>query len=232
MRAVVFDLFGTLTDPAVEVTRRHVVAPTATAMGVNPDRFWTELRTTWGDRITGRPGGTAATLAWLARRCSAAPTAEQLDRALTVHLEGARELRAPRPSALPVLNTLRERGYRLGLISDCTSELAEEWDSTPFASLFNAVVLSWNTGLSKPDPRLYAAVTDQLAVPVYECWYVGDGGGRELQGARQAGMTPVLVTNAAVPAAAQHRIHADDYLPPHQIDDLPQLLDLVESASA
>ena len=52
MRAVVFDLFGTLTDPAVEVTRRHVVARTAAALGVNADRFLAELRTT---RATASP---------------------------------------------------------------------------------------------------------------------------------------------------------------------------------
>lgn len=149
-----------------------------------------------------------------------------------MHRQGARELRAPRPSALPVLTALRQQGFSLGLISDCTSELAEDWDSTPYDGLFDAVVLSWNAGHSKPDQRLYAAVIHQLAVPADECWYVGDGGGRELQGAQTAGMTPVLVTNAAVPNAAQHRMHADDYLPPHQVDDLPQLLDLVDNTEA
>lgn len=221
-----------MTDPAVEVTRRQVVARTADALGIAADQFWTELRATWADRITGRPGGTADTLAWLARRCGTAPTTDQLAHAVAVHRQGARELRAPRPSALPVLTALRRRGFKLALISDCTSELAEDWDTTPYAGLFDAAVLSWNARHSKPDPRLYAATTHQLAVAANESWYVGDGGGRELQGAQTAGMTPVLVTNAAVPNAAQHRIHADDYLPPHQIDDLPQLLDLVGLAEA
>jgi len=59
------------------------------------------------------------------------------------------------------------------------------------------------------------------------CWYVGDGGGRELSGARDAGITPILVTNALVPQAAGHRADPDDYTPQHQIPDLPDLLGLV-----
>lgn len=84
MRAVVFDFFGTLTNPAVEVTRRQVVARTAAALSIDADRFWAELRATWAERITGHPGGTVDTLAWLARRCGVAPTSGQLDRAAAV----------------------------------------------------------------------------------------------------------------------------------------------------
>ena len=232
MRAAVFDLFGTLTDPAVEMTRREVVARTADALRLNADQYWTELRTSWADRITGRTGGTADTLAWLANRCGVHPTADQLDHALTVQLEGARALRAPRPTALPVLTALSGRGFKLGLISDCTSELAEEWETTPYSEFFQAVVLSFNAGHAKPDQRLYAAAADQLATNPEQCWYVGDGGGHEHRGARTAGMTPVLITNAAVPEAAQHRIAVDDYLPHHQIEDLPDLLNLVATPSS
>lgn len=231
MRAVVFDMFGTLTDPAVEVTRRQVVARTAVALSIDADRFWAELRATWAERITGHPGGTVDTLAWLAGRCGVAPTTGQLDRAVTVHREGARELRAPRSSALPVLTTLRQRGFKLGLISDCTSELAEEWKTTPYSPFFQAVVLSFNAGYSKPEQRLYAAAADQLGTSPEQCWYVGDGGGREHRGAHTAGMTPVLITNASVPDAAHHRISADDYIPHHQIEDLPDLLHLVTHPS-
>ena len=199
-------------------------------MSIDADRLWAELRATWAERITGHPGGTADTLAWPADRCGVEPTTGQLDRAVTVHREGARDLRAPRSSALPLLTALRQRGYELGLISDCTSELAEEWDRTPYAGLFDAAVPSWNADHSKLDQRLYVTVTDQLAVSAQECWYVGDGRGRELQGAHTAGMTPVLATNAAVPGAAQHRIHDDDYRPVHHVDDLPELLDLSRGA--
>lgn len=227
MRAVVFDLFGTLSDPTVEITRREVMAETARALGVGPDEFWVQLSASFPDRIVGRYGGTRQTLTFLAQQCGATPSQEQLERALLVHLAGARRLRAPRPGALEVLTELRRRGYRLAVLSDCSSEVAEGWLDSPYDQLVDAAVLSWQEGYRKPDPRLYATVTRRLAVPAEQCWYVGDGGGRELTGARAAHMTPVLVTNALVPAAAGHRADADDYIPALQVPDLLDLLNTV-----
>ncbi len=74
-------------------------------------------------------------------------------------------------------------------------------------------VFSWQEGYRKPDPRLYATVSRRLGVPAAESWYVGDGGSREHEGARRAGMRPVLVTNAAHPEAAGLRADPDPYRP-------------------
>lgn len=46
----------------------------------------------------------------------------------------------------------------------------------------------------KPDPRLYAAVSQRLGVTSSECLYVGNGDGDELAGALAAGMRAVLFT--------------------------------------
>ena len=230
MRAVVFDLFGTLSDPAAEVSRRDVVAGTAFALGVPEAVFWAELSASFADRIVGRHGGTRATLAFLAAACGATPTPAQFEHALQVHLAGAHRLRAPRPGALDVLAELRRRGFAIGVLSDCRSDVAEGWQDSPYDGLVDVAVLSWQEGRRKPDPQLYATVAGRLQVPPELCWYVGDGGGRELSGARNAGMTPVLVTNASVPAAAGHRADADDYLPPHQVPTPDGFLALVGMA--
>ncbi len=116
-------------------------------------------------------------------------------------------------------------------MSDCSSEVVEAWASTPYATRFDAVVMSWSEGLRKPDPRLYATAADRLGVAPSECWYVGDGGGRELSGAHAATMRPVLVTNARTPAAAGHRADPDDYPPECSIAELGELLALVGQAS-
>ncbi len=230
MRAVVLDLFGTLSDPAAEVTRRAVVADTAAALGVAEDVFWGHLRSSFRDRIVGRHGSTRQTLRFLAQACGATPTPAQFEHALQVHLDGARRLRAPRAGALEVLVKLRCRGFTLGVLSDCSSEVVEGWAASPYRELVDVAVLSWQEGRRKPDPQLFAAVASRLQVAAQSCWYVGDGGGRELSGARDAGMTAVLVTNALVPEAAGHRADPDDYMPRRQIADLPELPGLVGSA--
>ncbi|GIF06433.1 HAD family hydrolase [Actinoplanes siamensis] len=122
---------------------------------------------------------------------------------------------------------MRDRGYLVGLLSDCSSELCEAWPRTPYASLINAPVFSWREGFRKPDPRLYATVSARLGVSPAECWFVGDGGSREHDGARLAGMRPVLVTNAAYPEVRHLRTDPDSFEPADQISDLSELAALI-----
>lgn len=225
MKAVVFDFFGTLTDPGAEAHRRETFAATATALGVAPDRFWAAMSGSFPDRIVGRYGDTRATMLAIARQCGTEPDRGRLDAAVAAQRTGAERVRPPRPGALELLDRLRADGYRLGLISDCSSELCEAWPTTPYAARIDAAVFSWQEGYRKPDPRLYSTVADRLGVAQVECWFVGDGGSRELDGARRAGMRPVLVTNAGYPGADAYRTDPDAYRPDLAIDDLADLLE-------
>jgi putative hydrolase of the HAD superfamily len=68
-------------------------------------------------------------------------------------------------------------------------------------------------------------------VPASQCWFVGDGGSREHQGARSAGMRPVLVTNAGYPGATAFRDDPDPFLPDFVVDDLTEVPALVGAPS-
>jgi len=232
VRAIVFDFFGTLTDPRAEAGRRMAFEATAAALGVPPAAFWAAMGASYPERIVGRYGGTRSTLAAVARHCGVAPTDEQLDAAVAVQAAGAERVRPPRPGALELLDRLRADGFRIGLISDCSSELCEAWPATPYAPRIDVPVFSWREGCRKPDQRLYAAVAERLEVSTAECWYVGDGGSREHDGARQAGMRPVLVTNAAFPEAREWRTDPDAYRPDAVIDDLTELRALLDAAAS
>jgi putative hydrolase of the HAD superfamily len=229
VRAIIFDFFGTLTDPSAEARRRASFAATAAALGVPGDAFWLAMGASFPERIVGRYGDTRATLREIARRCGADPTEPELDAAVRAQLAGAELVRPPRPGVLDLLDRLRGDGFRLGLISDCSSELYESWAETPYAPRIDAAVFSWHKGCRKPDPRLYAAVSARLGVSPADCWYVGDGGSREHHGARRAGMRPVLVTNAAYPGAAALRTDPDSYRPELVVADLDELPALFHS---
>lgn len=227
VRAIVFDFFGTLTDPAAEMHRQASFAGTARALGIPLDRFWREMSDTFPDRVVGRYGGTRQTLLAIARRCGVEPGDACLDAAVTAQRAGAERVRPPRRGVLDLLDELRRRGLRLGLISDCSSELCEAWEQTPYAARIDAAVFSWQEGHRKPDPRLYATAADRLGVAADDCWFVGDGGSREHHGARQAGMRPVLVTNAGYPGVGDLRSDPDRYRPDLVIDELDELIDLI-----
>jgi putative hydrolase of the HAD superfamily len=223
MRAIIFDFFGTLTDPSAESERLATFAATADALGVPGDLFTTAMTESFPRRITGTYGGTRDTLLAMARACGVEPAGSRLEAAVTTHRAGAERVRRPRPEALRVLGEVRDLGYAVGLLSDCSSELCEAWAETPYADLVDVPVFSWREGCRKPDPRLYATVSDRLGVAPAECWFVGDGGSREHEGARRAGMRPVLVTNADYPGAGRLRTDPGSWTPDDRIPDLSAL---------
>jgi putative hydrolase of the HAD superfamily len=229
VRAIIFDFFGTLTDPGAEAERRDTFAATAAALGVPAAPFWEAMSGSFSERSTGVHGGTRETLLEMARRCGSEPSDRRLDAAVAAQHSGARRVRRPRPGVLRVLDDLRAAGFRLAVLSDCSSELCEGWADTAFAARVDAAVFSWQEGYRKPDLRLYATAAARLGVPASRCWFVGDGGSREHQGARAAGMRPVLVINAGYPGANAFRSDPDPFVPEHVVDDLADLPTLVEA---
>lgn len=54
-----------------------------------------------------------------------------------------------------------------------------------------ATSVSCVTGHQKPVAEAYLTATDALGVQPGDCWFVGDGGSRELSGAEALGMTAI-----------------------------------------
>ncbi|WP_328991845.1 HAD family hydrolase [Kribbella sp. NBC_01245] len=229
MKAVVFDFFGTLSDPSAESGREELYRATGQVLGVDPAKFWTEMSASFADRITGRLGDTNATLAEVAARCGGSPSPENLAEAVVLQLANAALVQRPHPKAYDVLSWVRARGLRTALVSDCSSELVELWPHHPLAPLLDEAVFSWEQGYRKPDARMFTTAVDRLGLSREDCWYVGDGGGREIYGSAQAGLTPILVTNAHYPGAAAFRDAPDNHLPTHHIPDLSALPDLMST---
>jgi putative hydrolase of the HAD superfamily len=201
-RAVVFDFFGTLTVHATAGQRRAGAHRVANALGVSPELFFDRLSCTFTERATGSCGDLAETLIWVAQGCGYLPSTEQVAAGCAerraVEVEYAMALR---PDAYKTLAGLRERGLRLGVITDCTHELPECWSTLPIAELIHSVLFSVEEGLRKPDPTLYQRMCDQLDVEAAGAWYVGDGGSNELTGAEAVGMHGVQLLTADALAA-------------------------------
>lgn len=92
---------------------------------------------------------------------------------------------------LPMLNTLKEKGVRIGLISNCFSEEAAVIKKSILYPFFDAVCLSFDEGVQKPDPAIFKSCIEKLGVSADECLYVGDGGSKELEAAQAIGMKAV-----------------------------------------
>ncbi|MEE3918843.1 hypothetical protein V2I01_11645 [Micromonospora sp. BRA006-A] len=119
-RPVVFDLFHTLVHGADD-ERDRVVGEMALMVGVDPAALVDAYHATWRDRLV--RWNAAETVRILAGRLGGSPTDEQVARAAAARLALAhRVLGRVSPATLDVLDALRERGHRLALISNATSE--------------------------------------------------------------------------------------------------------------
>ena len=95
------------------------------------------------------------------------------------------------PEIIPMLSGLKEAGCRIGLISNCFSEEAQVIRNSVLFPYFDAVCLSYELRIKKPDEAIYRACMEKLSVEPEECVYVGDGGSRELETAESLGMKAV-----------------------------------------
>ena len=98
------------------------------------------------------------------------------------------------PQILPMLRALKEKGMKIGLITNCFSEEAMLIRESQLFSFFDAPCLSWEEGIRKPDPAIYRICLEKLGISPENCLYAGDGGSRELETARELGMQAVQAT--------------------------------------
>jgi putative hydrolase of the HAD superfamily len=225
LAAVIFDFYGTLAPGRSGDEQARARADQAAALGVDPDRFDAELTATVHERFSGAGGDVAGSLAWIARRIGAEPAPEAVAAAARVRLAAERTFGEPRPEAVEVLQAVRERGLRIGLISDCSAELPTYFADLPIAPYVEATVFSFVTGQRKPAPANYRLCCAELDVAPAQCLYVGDGGSNELAGARDVGMRAVhLAIEAEQGGVVYGRHRAWDG---ETITALPQVLDLL-----
>ena len=92
---------------------------------------------------------------------------------------------------LPMLTKLNEQGIKIGLISNCFSEEAAVIRKSVLFPYFDAVYLSYEQGIKKPDPEIFIRCMKELNVTAEECIFIGDGGSQELQASGALGMKPL-----------------------------------------
>ena len=116
-------------------------------------------------------------------------------RAVDLRLQFVTQTLRPRSDALETIERLRDQGYKIGLLSNCSIEIPILWPVTAFAVLVDAAVFSSTERLKTPDPRIYRLACERLCVMPENCLYIADGENYELAAADKVGLHPVLIRN-------------------------------------
>lgn len=80
----------------------------------------------------------------------------------------------PYPESVGVLSRIHDRGVRIGVVSDFSFDLRPAIAEHGFAPFVDAVVISFEHGFQKPDPRMFTTALDLLEVSADETLMVGD----------------------------------------------------------
>jgi putative hydrolase of the HAD superfamily len=194
VRAVVFDLWQTLVPWPSEDTAR-LRESWADRLGVSLEQLdghW------YGDRETYRRRECGPLAPALAAMCEAFGSDLSVEELFADRLAVTRRALLPAPDVERTLLALRARGYPIGLVSNCTEEVAVAWPGSPLAPLVDHPIFSATAGTWKPDARIYELACEALSVEPSECLFVGDGANDELPGAAAVGMTAVLYAEDGV----------------------------------
>jgi len=193
-KAVIFDLFGTLVDCYKVIDYDDTLVKMATILNVPYGKF----RRVWDDtaleRNTGAFATTNTSIAAICNRMNVQVHDDVIERAANIRRDFVCRTLSPRHDTLNTLTQLKEKGIKIGLISNCSPDTPETWGKTAFVMLFDITVFSSSVGLKKPDPRIYQLALNRLQLNAEECVYVGDGDSNELTGAQEMGMHPVMIS--------------------------------------
>lgn len=128
------------------------------------------------------------------------------------------------PAARDVLEQLRHRGLRTGLLSNThwPRALHERWlDEAGLLELLDVRVYTSDLQHMKPHPETFLTLLDQLGVAPERAVFVGDRPRDDISGAQGVGMRAVLLTGRGV--------EPYDVMPDAEIGDLAGLPDLLMS---
>ncbi len=99
------------------------------------------------------------------------------------------------PALIALLTKLRDRGIRLGIVSNGTTrEQRDQLEQLGIIGFFDPILISQEVGIRKPEPGIFLIAAERWQLPASEILVVGDRGDWEVLGAQRAGMQSALTT--------------------------------------
>jgi HAD superfamily hydrolase (TIGR01549 family) len=115
-----------------------------------------------------------------------------------------------------MLEFLKEKKFKIGLISDTTPTITRVLEKFDLNKHFDAMLYSYESGLLKTEPDMFKQLCKKLKVKPEEAFMIGDSIPTDIIGARAAGIKAVLLD----------RRNRREFMP--RIISLRELKDIIE----
>ena len=211
IKAVIFDMFETLVT--LFEGRTYFSENMAEDIGADITEFRKAWHESERDRSIGRmtmKEGIADTLVKIGKYDE-----KTVDRLFEKRLAALGDTFSAIPrESVDLLKGLKERGLKVGLITNTFSDERDLVRASELFPYFDAAMISYEQGELKPAPAMYLRIMEEFGVKPEECLYVGDGGSRELYAARDLGMK-------AVQALWFHAKAFEPHIPCNELPEFP-----------
>jgi len=108
------------------------------------------------------------------------------------------------PETLEVLEELKRRHLKLGIISNFDSRIYSVMDSLGIRSFFDVITLSSETGYCKPDREIFDAAVTAIGMRASEILFVGDSLEDDVEAALRTGLRAILIDRTGRHSASNH----------------------------
>jgi putative hydrolase of the HAD superfamily len=219
-RVLLFDLFHTLTDriPTHKPTTSEI-------LGIQPKDWNEQLFMRSRARHSGELRDPYEIIRKMAHAIDSSISEAKIEFATNLRMQRFNETLEKIPqSNVIALQKLRSLGKKIVLVSNADFTEIIAWNRSPIAPLFDATIFSCEVGFVKPEREIYELAMNKLSAVVADCAFIGDGACNELEGAKNLGMTTVMmkgIVQEIYPDEIPHRRKFADY----EIDRIIQLVE-------
>jgi putative hydrolase of the HAD superfamily len=96
-----------------------------------------------------------------------------------------------------VMSELKQRGYRLGIISNFATTLKQILNEKGILHFFDPVIVSTEVRLEKPNPQIFTLALEQAGLKAEDVLYIGDHNKNDIWAPNQIGMDAVKIKRYA-----------------------------------
>ncbi len=188
-KAVFFDLFFTLIYPSYSIENEYDI------IGISSSEWesYAENNILYDERAKGKIRNEREIIDRIVNIMPYKVTEDQKRKILLKREERMkRTLLSVDNKILEILGRVREKGVKIGLISNADIIDIKYWNDSPLSAFFDSVIFSCDVGILKPETEIYQLAMKRLNVKPEESIFIGDGGSNELFGARRAGMKTIF----------------------------------------
>jgi HAD superfamily hydrolase (TIGR01549 family) len=108
------------------------------------------------------------------------------------------------PDVAPALTELKQRGYKIGLITNVTDDPTEDVERIGLGKWIDEVIASCLVRCDKPNPKIFEIALERLDAVPEEAVHVGDQLLSDAEGATSAGIKGVLLDRYGLQDGGHH----------------------------